>query len=36
MGECIIETEDFIVDGTILNQLDGIEKQLLESVSRKS
>ena len=35
-GECIVETEDFVLDSTLKNQLDEIEKQLLEGISSKS
>ena len=33
-GECIIETEDFVLDSTMKNQLDEIEKQLIEGINR--
>ena len=35
-GECIVETEDFVLDSTLKNQLDEIEKQLLEGINSKS
>ena len=35
-AECIIETEDFVLDSTMKNQLDEIEKQLIESINRSS
>ena len=35
-GECIIETEDFVLDSTMKNQLDEIEKQLIEGINRSS
>ena len=36
IGECIVETEDFVLDSTLKNQLDEIEKQLLEGINPKS
>ena len=35
-GECVVETEDFVLDSTLKNQLDEIEKQLLEGINSKS
>jgi flagellar biosynthesis/type III secretory pathway protein FliH len=33
-GECILETENFIIEGIFTRQLDNLEKQILEIESK--